>query len=326
MNGQPAVQIRDLSKRYPLSRTSLFHPPREILRGGQPVSGDRSGRDLRARGRLSGSGKSTVAKMILKLEAPSEGIVAVQGKNIFQQTKAEERAYRGKVQAVLQDPYGALSQRMRIASIIAEPMRALGHSRTEARDTAARMLELVGLRPEVLSRFPHQFSGGQRQRIAIARAISVNPRVVVLDEAVSALDVSVRAQILVLLKELQQRFGSSYLFIGHDLAVVRYMSSHVGVMYFGRLVEIGPAAAVFRNALHPYTQQLVEVAQGNAPLGASRMKADLPHPLALPSGCHFRSRCPLAAKICEEQAPPLRDLGSGHRAACHFADARAPLT
>jgi oligopeptide/dipeptide ABC transporter ATP-binding protein len=316
------VQIRGVTKQFRLARTSLFSPPARIVAVDDVSLAIGPGETFGLVGE-SGSGKSTVAKMLLKLEAPSNGTITVDGEDIFRHSRAEERAYRGKVQAVLQDPYGALSKRMRVASIIAEPLRALGRSRKDAQAVASRMIELVGLRPDVLTRYPHEFSGGQRQRIAIARALSVEPRVVVLDEAVSALDVSVRAQILTLLKSLQQRLGSTYLFIGHDLAIVRFMSTRVGVMYFGRLAETGTAAAVFRRPLHPYTQQLVEVARGTRPLGASRMGGDLPDPLSPPSGCHFRSRCPRATRLCAESAPPLREVASGQHVACHFAEAAA---
>jgi oligopeptide/dipeptide ABC transporter ATP-binding protein len=326
MNGESAeaqvVRLDNVSKEFRLARASLFGPPRRIVAVDNVSLAIGAGETYGLVGE-SGSGKSTIAKMLLKLEPPSTGRIAVAGQDIFSQSGSEERAYRGTVQAVLQDPYGALSQRMRVDRIIAEPLRARGVSRHDARAAAARMIDLVGLPQSVLTRYPHQFSGGQRQRIAIARALSVEPRVIVLDEAVSALDVSVRAQILILLKDLQERLGSTYLFIGHDLAIVRFLSTRVGVMYFGRLVETGPAAAVFRTPLHPYTRQLVAVARGTQALGETRLKGDLPNPLALPNGCHFRSRCPLATKLCAETAPPLREIAPGRLAACHFADAPA---
>ena len=266
----------------------------------------------------SGSGKSTIARMILKLERPTAGEVAVEGRDIFQQTPEEQKAYRRMVQAVLQDPYGALSPRLRVRDIIGEPLLAQGAHRERIAKEIPRLLDIVGLAKDAGERYPHQFSGGQRQRIAIARALSVDPRLLVLDEPVSALDVSIRAQILMLLRSMQERLGLTYLFIGHDLAIVKYVSAIVGVMYFGRMVEIGPADEVLRRPLHPYTQRLVAVASMNQPLGHHRLTGELPNPLDPPSGCHFRMRCPFATEKCVSDAPPLRDAGRDHRVACHY--------
>jgi oligopeptide/dipeptide ABC transporter ATP-binding protein len=316
----PLVDLAGLCKTYALPRHSLFQPRRRIVAVDDVSFSIEAGGTFGLVGE-SGSGKTTVAKILLKLEAPTSGRVIVDGEDVFAQSVAQERAYRRKVQAVLQDPYGALSQRMRVDRIVAEPLLAQGlATKQEALAVARAKLEAVGLRPDAATRYPHQFSGGQRQRIAIARALSVDPTLLVLDEPVSALDVSVRAQILGLLREVQQRFGTSFLFIGHDLAIVRYMSSSVGVMYFGRLVEIGPAAALFRQPLHPYTKKLVEVAAALKPLGDVRLSGGLPDPLAPPPGCSFASRCSFAAARCREETPALRDMGGGRRAACHFAE------
>ena len=265
----------------------------------------------------SGSGKTTVARLILKLERPTSGEVFVDGRNIFRQTSGEEKAYRRTVQAVLQDPYGALSPRMRVRDIIGEPLLAQGAEQKRIADEIPRLLEIVGLAKDAGERYPHQFSGGQRQRIAIARALSVDPRLLVLDEPVSALDVSIRAQILLLLRDMQERLGLTYLFIGHDLAIVEYLSTYVGVMYFSRMVEIGPADDLLRRPLHPYTGRLVAVASMNEPLGHHRLTGELPNPLDPPSGCHFRMRCPYATDMCVSQVPRLRDTGRNHRVACH---------
>lgn len=269
----------------------------------------------------SGSGKSTVAKMLLKLETPSAGRLRVEGQEIFSQSRAEELAFRRKVQAVFQDPYGSLSPRMRADRIVTEPLRAHGLSRRDAEARAPELLRRVGLAPEAALKYPHEFSGGQRQRLAIARALSVDPKLLVLDEPVSALDVSVRAQVLLLLREMQQRLGLTYLFIGHDLAVIRYLSDTVGVMYFGRMVEVGPARSVLASPVHPYTRRLVALAAGDAPLGAVRMHGELPDPLHPPSGCLFRTRCPYADATCMATRPELRSIGEGHRAACHHIEA-----
>lgn len=265
----------------------------------------------------SGSGKSTVAKMLLKLEAPTEGTVKVEGEDVFRQSPVEERAYRRKVQTVFQDPYGALSPRMSAGEIVAEPLRAQGVSGKEALDKAGYYLSQVGLDRSAAVRFPHEFSGGQRQRIAIARALSVDPRMLVLDEPVSALDVSVRAQVLTLLRDLQRERGLTYLFIGHDLAVVQYLSDIVGVMYFGRMVEVGRAGAVLRRPRHPYTRRLAAIASGEQSLGTFRVGGELPNPLSPPSGCTFRTRCPFADERCREEIPVLAVTELGHSVACH---------
>jgi oligopeptide/dipeptide ABC transporter ATP-binding protein len=247
--------------------------------------------------------------MILKLERPDAGEVTFEGRGLWQQTPNEERNYRRNVQAVLQDPYGALSPRLRVREIVGEPLSAQGRAQAEIDATVARLLETVGLDTDAGHRYPHQFSGGQRQRIAIARALSVEPRLLVLDEPVSALDVSIRAQILILLREMQDRLGLTYLFVGHDLAIVRYVSAVVGVMYFGRMVEIGPADEVLRHPRHPYTQRLVSIASMRQALGAERLTGELPNPLAPPSGCHFRMRCPYATERCVDEVPALREWG-----------------
>jgi oligopeptide/dipeptide ABC transporter ATP-binding protein len=265
----------------------------------------------------SGSGKSTVARLILKLERPTAGKISVDGGNIFAQSRHEQRAYRRTAQMVLQDPYGALSPRLRVREIVSEPLRAQGARREQIDKEVPRLLDVVGLPKEAGERYPHQFSGGQRQRIAVARALSVNPRFLVLDEPVSALDVSIRAQILILLRSMQEQFGLTYLFIGHDLAIVHYLSDVVGVMYFGRMVEIGPAQSILRRPLHPYSRRLVAVASMREPLGHYRLSGELPNPLNPPSGCYFRTRCPYATQICVTAAPPLRDSNQDHRVACH---------
>ena len=266
----------------------------------------------------SGSGKSTIARMILKLEVPSAGEVRIEGRDIFRQNSTERKAYRRMVQVVLQDPYGALSPRLKVRDIIGEPLTAQGADAATVADRLPRLLEVVGLPRDAGDRYPHQFSGGQRQRIAIARALSVDPRLLILDEPVSALDVSIRAQILMLLREMQDRLGLTYLFIGHDLAIVKYISDVVGVMYFGRMVEIGPADEFMRRPLHPYTQRLVAVASMKQPLGHHRLTGELPNPLSPPSGCHFRMRCPFATDTCVSQVPALRDAGRQHSVACHY--------
>lgn len=313
----PQIEIRDLTKEYALRRSSLFTAPSRVKAVDQVSLSITEGTTFGLVGE-SGSGKTTVAKTILKLEAPTSGSVRFRGEDIFAQDRAAEKVYRSNVQAVLQDPYGALSQRMRVGKIISEPVAVQRRlSRGEEAEIVTRMLQAVGLKREVANRYPHQFSGGQRQRIAIARALSVEPKFLVLDEPVSALDVSIRAQILMLLKEMQERLGVGYLFIGHDLAIVRYMSTHVGVMYFGRMVEMGRAEEVFRRPQHPYSRKLAEVAAGDKPLGGVRFTGELPNPLDPPTGCNFRARCPLASARCASEEPPLVETEPGRLVACH---------
>jgi oligopeptide/dipeptide ABC transporter ATP-binding protein len=315
--GDTLVALSGLRKEFPSRRVSAFGARRQV------VAVDGVGFEIRAGSTFglvgeSGSGKSTIARMILKLERPDAGELSFDGRGLWQQTKAQEQDYRRNVQAVLQDPYGALSPRLKVRDIIGEPMSAQGKRRAEIDAAVSRLLETVGLGKDAGTRYPHQFSGGQRQRIAIARALSVEPRLLVLDEPVSALDVSIRAQILMLLREMQERLGLTYLFVGHDLAIVRYVSVVVGVMYFGRMVEIGPADDVLRHPRHPYTQRLVSIASMRRALGAERLTGELPNPLAPPTGCHFRMRCPYATQHCVDEAPPLRESGSGHHVACHY--------
>jgi len=314
----PAIEARSLGKQFVLARTSLLGARGRVTAVEDVSFSIPAGSTFGLVGE-SGSGKTTIAKMLLKLERPTSGALLHEGLDIFAQDKVQEHNYRRHFQAVLQDPYGALSPRLSVGMIIAEPMLALGiATRREALDNACRMLELVGLRRDAVSQYPHQFSGGQRQRIAIARALSINPKIVVLDEPVSALDVSVRAQILQLLKQMQDRFGITYIFIGHDLATVHYMSSDVGVMYFGRLVEIGNARSLFQRPLHPYTRKLVALSNLQERVSKSDFRGELPDPVNPPSGCSFHSRCPFSTERCLNEVPLLRDAPSHRRVACHY--------
>ena len=320
VSGAPLIEARGLHKRYQLSRQRLFQAA-PIVRAVDDVSFQVSRGSTFGLVGESGSGKTTVAKMLLKIERPTQGNLLVEGQDIFAQDDAAERAYRSTVQTVLQDPYGALSPRMRAGRIVAEPLvtkERLSWAQAEGR--AGDLMALVGLRRDDLRKFPHEFSGGQRQRIAIARALSVDPTIIVLDESVSALDVSVRAQILKLLEEVQRKLGVTYLFIGHDLAVVRYMSTDVGVMYLGQLVEIGSAMQVFSQPLHPYTRQLVAAGSAQARIGTLVAGADLPSPVNPPNGCRFHTRCPHATPVCSSEAPLLREMAPGHFGRCHHME------
>jgi oligopeptide/dipeptide ABC transporter ATP-binding protein len=270
----------------------------------------------------SGCGKTTTARAILLLETPSGGHVRWQGKDVRALRGGEPRAYRAAVQAVFQDPYSSMDPRMRVGDFVAEPLLldpAL--SGDQRRQRVAEVLQQVGLRPEDAHLFPHQFSGGQRQRIAIARALASSPQVVVLDEPVSSLDVSIRAQIMNLLKELQDRLGLSYLFIAHHLGTVRYMRHSVGVMYLGQLVELAPSEELFTNPLHPYTKALLSAALPDHPdlqREEVLLRGEVASATAIPAGCRLHPRCPFAMPICAEVEPAWREIAPGHYAACHL--------
>jgi peptide/nickel transport system ATP-binding protein/oligopeptide transport system ATP-binding protein len=272
----------------------------------------------------SGCGKSTLGRLLLRLIEPSSGKVHYDGQDITALTREKMRDLRRTAQMVFQDPYGSLSPRRSVAQIIAEPLDAFGlvKSGKERRDRVAELLVQVGLPPAFMDRYPRQFSGGQRQRIGIARAISVEPHFIVADEPVSALDLSVQAQIINLMQDLQRQKGFSFLFIAHDLAVVRHIADRVAVMYLGRIVEIGPKKSVYGGPQHPYTQALLSAAPEPDPELKSRrivLEGDVPSPTRVPMGCSFHTRCPIARDQCRIERPALREVAQGQFAACHFA-------
>ncbi|MFN3688069.1 ABC transporter ATP-binding protein [Salinarimonas sp.] len=272
----------------------------------------------------SGCGKSTLGRMLLRLIEPTEGTIRVEGRDVTSLPEREAKGLRRTVQIVFQDPFASLNPRMTVGEILAEPLML--HAIVPAQKRAARvgeLLEQVGLRPYQAARFPHEFSGGQRQRIVIARALAVEPKVIVCDEPVSALDVSIRAQILNLLEELKGRLGLSYVFISHDLGVVRHIADRVAVMYLGRIVEEGPTDAVFGDPRHPYTRALISAIPAPSPTARRErrlLQGDVPSPLSPPSGCHLRTRCPHATPACAGERPPLLAVGPGHAAACLYAN------
>lgn len=274
----------------------------------------------------SGCGKSTLAKVLLRLEPPTSGRVAVDAEDITQLTKAQAREYPRKVQMVFQDPYAALAPRMRIGTALEEPLsiHQIGDT-AQRRQRVEELLALVGLDKSLANRYPHQLSGGQRQRVNIARALALDPEVLVLDEPVSALDVSVQAQVLNLLRDVHQRLGVTYLFISHDLRVVRYLCERVGVMYLGSIVEDGPSEEVFASPMHPYTLALLHSIPDHQAAETDavpfRLKGEVPNPIDRPTGCAFHPRCPMAQPICTEQRPALRSVGGKRYSACHFAEA-----
>jgi oligopeptide/dipeptide ABC transporter ATP-binding protein len=270
----------------------------------------------------SGCGKSTAGKSIAKLIDPTAGEVILEGERIDQLSRADIRPYRQRIQFVFQDPYSSLNPRLNAGDIVAEPLvNFAGGSAKAIREKVAALFPKVGLKPEQMQRFPHEFSGGQRQRIGIARALSVNPALIICDEPVSALDVSVQAQVINLLMDLQKEFGLSYLFIAHDLAVVEHISHRVAVMYLGRIVEIAEKRDLFRQPLHPYTEALLSAVPVPTPGARSKrivLQGDVPSPIKPPSGCHFHTRCPYAEARCRTEPPVLKEAGPGRMVACHL--------
>jgi peptide/nickel transport system ATP-binding protein len=326
--GQPAaktplLEVRDLVQRYTLPRESLFRPAAQVhALNGVSVRVE-AGRSLGVVGE-SGSGKSTLARLVMALEQPSSGSVSFAGRDLNLLAPDELRRARRDFQMVFQDPYGSLDPRQTVARIVAEPLTALSRAgRAEIRERVATVLRQVGLRDADMEKYPHEFSGGQRQRIAIARALITQPKLIVADEPVSALDVSVQAQVLNLMEDLQEQFGLSYVLISHDLAVVDYLCDEIAVMYLGRIVEQGRPGDLFAHCAHPYTRALLEaVPRARAGLARRRRGAQAIASQSLgTAGCAYAVRCPLADQHCREVAPALRALGPGHLAACHHAEA-----
>jgi oligopeptide/dipeptide ABC transporter ATP-binding protein len=323
--------VEDLVKHYPVSRGLL---PRTSgwVRAVDGVSFSiPSGSTLGLVGE-SGCGKTTVGRTIVRLTEPTSGRVLFDGRDVFSLGAEELRQLRRQMQIIFQDPYGSLNPRMTVGAMLAEPL--LVHceqegGKREARRQVAELLALVGLSPEHASRYPHEFSGGQRQRIGIARALALKPRFVVCDEAVSALDVSIQAQILNLLKTLQEKFSLTYLFIAHDLAVVRHIAGRVAVMYLGRIVEEAPTEQIFTRPLHPYTQALLASVPIPAPHSKRlriKLVGEAPTAIDPPAGCRFHTRCPIANEQCRQLEPPLAQVAPDHRVACIRTDESARFT
>ncbi|MCF0096930.1 dipeptide ABC transporter ATP-binding protein [Micromonospora sp. NPDC049114] len=324
------LEVRDLVKHYPVTQGVVFKKTVGQVKAVDGVSfGLRAGETLGVVGE-SGCGKSTLARVLMNLEKPTAGSVVYKGQDISKLSGGALRRLRRQIQLVMQDPYTSLNPRMTVGDLIGEPFEIHPEvaPRGSRRAKVRELLDLVGLNPEHINRYPHQFSGGQRQRIGIARALALRPEVIVCDEPVSALDVSIQAQVMNLLEKLQSELGLSYIFIAHDLSVVRHLSDRVAVMYLGKIVEIGTEDEIYERPTHPYTQALLSAVPVPDPTQRNnktiiRLTGDVPSPISPPSGCRFRTRCWKAQEVCAEQVPLLeirRD--SDHPSACHFAERR----
>jgi oligopeptide/dipeptide ABC transporter ATP-binding protein len=323
-DAEPLLDLQDLVKEYPVTSAALLRRKVAAVHAASGVSFSVPAGSTFGLVGESGCGKTTVGKMIVALEKPDSGGVRLAGLDLATLRGEALRHQRRDLQLMFQDPLASLDPRMRVGSILAEPL-AVQHAggRPERRRRVLELLGEVGLPASAVERYPHEFSGGQRQRIGLARALALNPRLIVADEPVSALDVSIRAQVLNLMKRLQASHGLTYVVISHDLTVVKYLADRIGVMYLGKLVELGSGDDIYTRAAHPYTAGLIGAIPVPAPetqraKSGPAVTGELPSPVHPPSGCRFRTRCPLAQDVCAAEEPPLRPFGPGHVAACHF--------
>ena len=322
--GEPLFEVEDLVKHYPVRRGAFPGRSGGVVRAVDGVSFTlRRGETLGIVGE-SGCGKSTLARVLLRLVEPTSGRAVLAGENLFELEKREMRVRRRRLQIIFQDPFASLNPRMTVAEIVREPWAIFPGvvPRGEWRDRVADLLTRVGLNADDAHRYPHQFSGGQRQRIGIARSLALNPEIVICDEPVSALDVSIQAQVINLLEEIQDAFGLSYIFIAHDLSVVRHISDRVAVMYLGKFVELGTWQEIYESPTHPYTQALLSAVPEIDPAERTRrviLEGEVPSPIDPPSGCRFRTRCRMAEARCAAEEPALVERAGGHPSACHFA-------
>ena len=321
-NSQTLLEATDLVKHYPILGGVFLKEVASVKALDGVSMRIRRGETVGLVGE-SGCGKSTLGRAILRLEEPTAGDVRFEGRSILACSRKEMQVLRRQMQIIFQDPFSSLNPRKTVAAIVGEPLRIHGvRNRREREERVQELLEVVGLSREHMRRYPHMFSGGQRQRIGVARALALNPKLIVCDEAVSALDVSIQAQVINLLKDLQGEFGLTYLFISHDLSVVENISNRVAVMYLGKIVEIAPRSYLYRQPYHPYTQALFSASPIPDPTMRRKrilLKGDVPSPISPPSGCRFHTRCLYVKDTCRQNEPALGEVAPGHEVACHFA-------
>ena len=315
------VEARGLKMYFPIGRT-MSGKPKKLLKAVDDVDFSIAKGETFGLVGESGCGKTTIGRCLVRLYEPTDGQLIFDGQDIAHMGEKQLAPYRRRMQMIFQDPYASLNPRMTVSSIIAEPLRYAGVSAKEQQERVRELVDLVGLKPDHLQRYPHEFSGGQRQRVGIARALACNPEFIVCDEPISALDVSIQAQVINTLESLQEKLGLSYLFVSHDLSMVRHISHNVGVMYLGCMVERAPVQELYSNMLHPYTRALMSAVPIPDPdLAAAsdriHLSGDVPTPIDPPSGCRFRARCPYATEQCAAERPALREVTPGHFVACH---------
>ena len=320
---RPLLETKDIVKHYPITGGVFLRQIASVKAVDGVTLNILPGETLGLVGE-SGCGKSTLGRLILRLEEPTSGDILFQGESILGYEPKQMRALRQEMQIIFQDPFSSLNPRKNVSHIVGEPLYVHGMTnRHERENRVLELLEVVGLKREHMRRYPHQFSGGQRQRIGVARALALNPKLIICDEAVSALDVSIRGQVINLLQDLQEEFGLTYLFISHDLSVVEHISDRVAVMYLGKLAEVADSETLYKIPLHPYTQALLAAAPVPDPKRKRKrivLYGDVPSPIDPPPGCRFHTRCPFAKEVCKQQEPPLREVRPDHLAACHFVD------